>query len=42
MLVADTAREEALPINEPVVAGRYDLAPRSVIVLTICEKDDTR
>ena len=42
MLVADTAREEALPINEPVVAGRYDLAPRSVIVLTLCEKDDTR
>lgn len=42
MLVADTAREEALPINEPVVAGRYDLAPRSVIVLTICEKDHTR
>ena len=42
MLVADTAREEALPINEPVAAGRYDLAPRSVIVLTLCEKDDTR
>ena len=42
MLVADTAREEALPINEPVVAGRYDLAPRSVIVLTLCEKDATR
>lgn len=42
MLVADTAREEALPINEPVAAGRYDLAPRSVIVLTLCEKDHTR
>ena len=42
MLVADTAREETLPINEPVAAGRYDLAPRSVIVLTLCEKDDTR
>ena len=42
MLVADTAREEALPINEPVAAGRYDLAPRSVIVLTLCEKDATR
>ena len=42
MLVADTAREEALPINELVVAGRYDLAPRSVIVLTLCEKDHTR
>ena len=42
MLVPDTAREEALPINEPVAAGRYDLAPRSVIVLTLCEKDDTR
>lgn len=42
MLVADTSREETLPINEPVAAGRYDLAPRSVIVLTLCEKDDTR
>ena len=42
MLVADTAREEALPINEPVAVGRYDLAPRSVIVLTLCEKDNTR
>ena len=42
MLVVDTAREEALPINEPVAAGRYDLAPRSVIVLTLCEKDNTR
>lgn len=34
ILEADTSREGALPLAEPVM-GRYDLAPRSVIVLTI-------
>jgi hypothetical protein len=31
--MADTAREEGLPINEPITVGRYDLEPRSVIVV---------
>lgn len=34
ILEADTSREGALPLAESVM-GRYDLAPRSVIVLTI-------
>ncbi len=37
MLVADTAREGALPLNEWITVGRYDLGPRSVIVLTASE-----
>ena len=37
MLIADTAREGALPLNELITAGRYDLEPRSVIILTTRE-----
>lgn len=38
VLEVDTAREGALPLAEPV-DGRYDLAPRSVIVLTTHKAD---
>lgn len=33
MLVADTARGGDLPINEVITAGRYDLGPRSVMIM---------
>jgi glycogen operon protein len=33
VLMADTARTESLPIDEPITVGRYDLEPRSVIVM---------
>lgn len=32
-LVADTARDGALPMKEVLHAGRYDMAPRSVIIV---------
>jgi len=35
MLVADTMRGGALPEAEPLLAGRYDMGSRSVIIMVI-------
>ena len=40
VLIADTARGGKLPIDEVITMGRYDLAPRSVIIMIVKKKED--
>ena len=40
VLIADTARGGKLPIDEVITTGRYELAPRSVIIMIVKKKED--
>ena len=39
VLIADTAQGGKLPIDEVITVGRYDLAPRSVIIMIVKKKE---
>ena len=39
VLIADTARDGKLPIDEVITTGCYELSPRSVIIIIVKKKD---